>query len=176
MAQPTIDSVANELYKSITEEGEKKLEAQVGLQKLCILGNYQTHETQMTKIAEMLCNKNYPATLIKRVPGGFLPDFEKERKLIEKAAGIVIIDTDRGGAVGESTYLIQSRNLLDKAVLLVPDSIKDDVFFCTKRHYVYYQRKVKYAENSLVDTAVMAAIQLSHNLAIKELQEKEIKN
>jgi hypothetical protein len=174
MGQHTIESVANELHKAITEETDKKLETQIGLQAICILGNYQTHEQKMVLIAQQLCDLNYPATLIKKIPDGVLPDFEKEKKIIEKASCIVLIDTDKGGAVGESTFMIENGSLLEKAVLLVPNTVNEDTFFCTKKHYVYYSRKVRYQEDHLVETAVKAAKQLSHNLALKVLRENKL--
>lgn len=168
MPEHSIESVALELLKEINQS-YGKLEAQIGLQKICILGNHEEHGFEMKKIATKLCEKNYPATIVQKVPDSALPDFEKEKPILQKASLLVVIDNDHGGVVCESTYLIQNHQLLEKAILLISESLPDNKFFATQNHYVYYPCKIKYPKNNLVETAIMAAIQASHRLALKTL-------
>ena len=172
MSGHTIDSVAEQLHSEITKDEEKRLETQIGLQRICVLGNHQEHGKEMLAIATKLCKKNYPATIIKKIPGGVLPDFEKESKILDRAELLLVIDSDKGGLVGESTYLLQNSGRIRKSVLLVPDSVSDDDFFCTKKHYVYYISKHRYSTEKLVRTAVLVAMQASHNLAVNEIRKQ----
>src|SRR3989344_5942021 len=136
--KPTIDSVALELYGEIAESDDKKLEAQIGLQKIVILGNYEAHGQQIEKIATALCDDDYPATFLKRLPKQMIfTDFETEKTMLKKADLLVIIDHHKGGVVSESTYLMDNPALLSKAILLVPEVLADELLFDTRNHYVY---------------------------------------
>lgn len=168
---PTIESVALELLDELAQDS-KNLQSQIGLQRICILGNHRTSGYPMEQIASKLNGDNYPATLIKRIPDRTqmpLPDFEKEVAVLQKAHVIVIIDADNGGVVGECAFLMQNPGLLERTLLLVPRAVPMDSLLSVTNHYVYFPTKVTYGPENLVETGVRAAKQASHRLALKKL-------
>ncbi|MFA6989814.1 MAG: hypothetical protein WC197_07075 [Candidatus Gastranaerophilaceae bacterium] len=170
----TIDSVALELFQDITENDDKKMEVHVGQQKICVLGNYAECKTEMNAIAKGLCDANYPATNLDKLPNKTtIPDLELEKRAMEKVELILIIDSDKGGVVSESTLLMENKHLMQKSVLFVPDTIPTDDLYSVKNHYVYYPTKVLYNRGNLVDLAISVAKQVSHRLALQKLSEIE---
>ncbi len=168
---PTIESVALELLDELAEDS-KNLQSQIGLQRICILGNHQKSGEAMEQIARQLNAENYPSTLIRRIPDQAqmpIPDFEKEVAILQKAHVIVIIDADNGGVVGECAFLMQNPGLLDRAVLMIPLGVDVDSFFSVTNHHVYFPTKVTYGPENLVEIGVKAAKQASHRLALKKL-------
>ncbi|MBI3588705.1 hypothetical protein HY995_00650 [Candidatus Micrarchaeota archaeon] len=162
-----IHSVALEFLDDLTDNDISRVEAQIGIQKICILGNHENFGSEMEEIASRLCEENYPATVIKVIPDSkFLTDFQKEVSVMRKASVILVIDTDKGGAVSESTFLIQNRDMVEKAILLVSDGIPQETLYGLKRHYLYYPFKVIYSGKNVIELAVMAVKQQSHRLAL----------
>ncbi|MBI2445821.1 hypothetical protein HYV43_05520 [Candidatus Micrarchaeota archaeon] len=167
----SIESVALELLDELAEDS-KKLQSQIGLQRICILGNHSKSAQAMEQMADRLNAGNYPATLIRRIPDSAqmpLPDFEKEVAVLQKAHVIVIIDADNGGVVGECAFLMQNPDLLERTVLMVPDAIDADSLLSVTNHYVYFPTKITYVPENLVEIGVKAAKQASHRLALRKL-------
>ena len=171
----TVDNVALELIKEISESDAARLKTLIGLQKICVFGNYEKNEKEISTIAESLCSADYPATFLKKIPKTILlPDFEIEKAAIDKASVLVVIDSNKGGLVSESTYLMDNPELMEKSILLVPENTHCDTLYSTEKHYVYYHSKIQYKEENLVEIAIKAAKQASHRLALyKIFSEKE---
>jgi hypothetical protein len=163
----SIDSVALDLFNEINENELTKLETQIGLQKICILGNHEKYLDKMKEIAKKLCDEDYPATIIDKIPEHcLLSDFQKEALILNKSSLILIIDSSVGGVVSESTYLLQNKSFVEKSILLITEGIDEADFFCTKKHYVYYPNKIKYSEEKLVEISIKAIKQATHRLAL----------
>lgn len=170
----TVDSVALELIKD-SKSDDVRLKNLIGLQTICIFGNYEKNEKEMGFIAESLCSSDYPATFLKKIPKSMaLPDFEIEKVAITKASILVVIDSNVGGLVSESTLLMDNPQLMRKSILLVPESMPCDTLYSTEEHYVYYPSKIPYNDENLIEIATKAAIQASHRLALYQIfNEKE---
>ncbi len=172
----TIDSVALGLLDRL-KKAYALVEAQIGLQPICVLGNHGTHKKEMEEIANKLCKSDYPATIIVKIPEhNLLSDFQKEIEILNAAAILTILDSPIGGVVSESTYLIQNPELMKKSVLMVPDNTSDSNLFSTKNHYVYYPTKIKYSIQNLVEIAVMVAKQASHRIALNSIFDNQSKS
>ena len=171
----TVDSVALELLKEISESDASRLKTLIGLQKICIFGNYEKNEKEISMIAESLCSADYPATFLKKIPKKtLLPDFEIEKAAIEKSSVLVVIDGDKGGVVSESTYLMDNPKFMAKSILLISENLHCHTLYSTENHYVYYHDKIPYKEGNLVEIAIKAAKQASHRMALYRIfDEKE---
>ncbi len=172
----TVDSVALELIEEISESDATRLKTLIGLQKICVFGNYEKNEKEITEVAESLCSTDYPATFLKKLPKKtVLPDFEIEKAAIEKASVLVVIDSDKGGVVSESTYLMDNPKYMEKSILLIPEIMPGNTLYSTENHYVYYPSKIPYTQENLVEIAIKAAKQASHRLALYRIfREKEV--
>jgi len=175
--KPDIDEIAHRVMDAVLEDKSKQFEIQLANQSIYVLGSHDTQRPEMNAIVEALRKRKFPARLVKEHRDRqFLPDFEKEKVIIESAAVLVVLDGKIGAVVGESAYLMHCSENQHKCVLMVPEENKERIL-STKEHYLYYPAKIVYKDSKeLVDLAVKAAIQTSYRLAVTEVNKRWQKN
>lgn len=169
----TIDEITHKVMEQVLEDKAKQIEIQVANQPIYVLGCHETQGKEMEAIVEKLKADKFPAKLVKEhVDKVFLPDFEKEKVVIETAGVLVILDGKIGAVVGESAFLMHCSENQHKCILLVSEENKERIL-STKEHYLYYPNKIVYSNNSeLVDLAVQGTIQTTYRLAISEVNKR----
>lgn len=122
----SIDEIAHKVIDSVLTDKDKQIELQVAAQPIYILGHHKTQRGEMEKIRNELKRRRFPAKLVKEHSNKkFLPDFEKEKIVLEKAGVLVILDGRIGAVVGESTYLMHCQEHQHKCILMVNEKNKD---------------------------------------------------
>ncbi|MDD5148142.1 MAG: hypothetical protein PHH08_01625 [Candidatus ainarchaeum sp.] len=105
-----------------------------------------------------------------------MPDFEKEKIILENGGIFLILDGNVGAVVGESAHLMGCLKLLDKCILMVAKENKDKIL-SRKLHYLYYPVKHIYeTQEELVNIASYAAVQMAVLSAIIEVNKRTEKN
>jgi hypothetical protein len=171
--KPNLDEIAHRVIDDILDDKSKQFEIQMANQPIYVLGSHDTQKEEMDSIVKKLVERKFPAKLVREHKDRpFLPDFEKEKVVIESASVLVVLDGKIGAVVGESAYLMHCSENQHKCVLLVPEENKEKIL-STKEHYLYYPTKIVYRnKNELVDLAVDGAIQTSFRLAINEVNKR----
>ena len=161
-------------FLAAMREQSNRVEIQIGLQTICVLGNHENRLSEIKQIADTLNADNYPTVYLKGLDTTdlSLPDFECERIAISKADLLLIIDDYRGGTVSECTYIMGNHAFLSKSILMVEEEVSEEDFFSTEKHYCFFPRKVRFNNPKLVDITVKAAKQAMHGLAQKALTQK----
>lgn len=153
-------------FLSEMKDKSQKIEVQIGLQTICVLGNHEEHLKEMEQIVKSLKDSNYPAVHLKGIPQEVkLSDYLVEKTVIKKSSVILVIDNPKGGVVGECTYIMENPELADKTIMLVPEDIHEDDIFSLVKHYLHFPVKVRFNKAELVNIAVKAAKQATHRLA-----------
>lgn len=153
----------------------KKIELKVGFQPIYIFGHHGSHLKEMEEIRDRLKEEyTLPVKLVKEHPDSdHLPDFEKEKAIIEQCGVLVFLDAEKGGVVGETTYLLDKPHILEKSLLLVSKE-NEDKLLSTKLHYLYFPSKIVYkGSEDLIEKGVEATRQATYRLAIAELNTQE---
>lgn len=167
----SIEQRAHAFVSKNLKNRAKRIELQVYLQPIYIFGHHASQLKEMKKIRDRLKKKyKLPAMLVKDQPDSkHLPDFEKEKAIIDKCGVLIFLDAEKGGVVGETTYLLDKPKILQRSLLLVAKENEPNTL-STQLHYLYFPTKVIYNDKvELVEKGVEAARQMTYRLAIAEL-------
>lgn len=171
-----IDVSAHNVLDDLLDSKNKQIELLATTIPIYILGHHKTQLKEMQSIQEKIKAAKFEAKLVvEHEDRDFLPDFEKEKVILEHGGIIVILDGKIGAVVGESAYLMSCSELLTKCILMVPKENKDKIL-SRKEHYLYYLIKYVYESiEELVNAAAGLAIQMAHLWAIIEINKKNRK-